>query len=108
MSLVNPGPVATGFADARGHPYDRARPRPVPAEDVARAVMRAVEGDRAEQYVPGWFRPAVVVRHLVPPLFRWGTRRSFTRELADRYRSAPAEPSSPATGADLYREDRRR
>jgi short-subunit dehydrogenase len=87
VSLVNPGPVATGFADARGHPYDRARPRPVPSEDVARAVVRAVEGDRAEQYVPGSFRAAVTVRHLVPPLFRWGTRRSFTRELAaDRRR----------------------
>jgi len=83
VSVVNPGPVATGFAEARGHPYDRARPRPVAAEDVARAVVRAVEGDRAESYVPGSFRPAVAIRHLVPPLFRWGTRRSFTRELAD-------------------------
>jgi short-subunit dehydrogenase len=83
VSVVNPGPVATGFAEARGHPYDRARPRPVPAEDVARAVVRAVEGDRAEQYVPGSFRPAVAIRHLVPPVFRWGTRRSFTRELAE-------------------------
>ncbi|HKE75165.1 MAG TPA: SDR family NAD(P)-dependent oxidoreductase [Acidimicrobiales bacterium] len=83
VSLVNPGPVATDFGAARGHPYDRARPKPVPAEEVARAVIRAVEGDRAEQYVPGAFRPAVVVRHLLPPFFRWGTRRSFTRELAE-------------------------
>jgi short-subunit dehydrogenase len=87
VSLVNPGPVATGFGAARGHPYDRARPRPVPAADVARAVVRAVEGGRAESYVPPSFRPAVAIRHLVPPLFRWGTRRSFTRELAaDRAR----------------------
>ncbi|HET9291397.1 MAG TPA: SDR family NAD(P)-dependent oxidoreductase [Actinomycetes bacterium] len=83
VSLVNPGPVATDFGTARGHPYDRARPRPVPAEDVALAVVRAVERDRHEQYVPVAFRPAVAVRHLVPPLFRWGTRRSFTRELAE-------------------------
>jgi short-subunit dehydrogenase len=82
VSLVNPGPVATNFGTARGHPYDREHPRPVPAADVAHAVIRAVEGDRAEQYVPAVLRPAVVVRHLVPPLFRWGTRRSFTRELA--------------------------
>ena len=87
VSLVNPGPVATDFGAARGHPYDRARPRPVPAADVARAVVRAVEDGRAESYVPPSFRPAVAVRHLVPPLFRWGTRRSFTRELAaDRAR----------------------
>jgi short-subunit dehydrogenase len=83
VSVVNPGPVATDFGAARGHPYDRKRPKPVPAEDVARAVVRAVEGDRAESYVPGSFRPAVVIRHLVPPLFRWGTRRSMARELAD-------------------------
>ena len=87
VSLVNPGPVATDFGAARGHPYDRARPRPVPAADVAWAVVRAVEDGRAESYVPPSFRPAVAVRHLVPPLFRWGTRRSFTRELAaDRAR----------------------
>jgi 3-oxoacyl-[acyl-carrier protein] reductase len=83
VSLVNPGPVATDFGVARGHPYDRARPRPVPAEDVALAVVRAVERDRHEQYVPAAFRPAVAVRHLAPALFRWGTRRSFTRELAE-------------------------
>ena len=29
------------------------------------------------------FRPAVVIRHLLPPRFRGGSRRSFTRELAD-------------------------
>jgi short-subunit dehydrogenase len=83
VSLVNPGPVATDFGATRGHPYDRARPKPVPAEAVARAVIRAVEGDRHEQYVPGAFRPAVAIRHLMPALFRWGTRRSFTRELAE-------------------------
>jgi short-subunit dehydrogenase len=82
VSVVNPGPVATDFGAARGHPYDRERPRPVPAEDVARAVVRAVEEGRHESYVPGSFRPAVAIRHLVPPVFRWGTRRSFTRELA--------------------------
>ena len=25
---------------------------------------------------------AVVTRHLLPPLFRWGSKRSFTKELA--------------------------
>jgi len=82
VSIVNPGPVATAFGEARGHPYDRDRPRPVPAEQVAAAVVKAVEDGVAEQYVPGSFRPAVVVRHLVPPLFRRGLKRNFTRELA--------------------------
>ena len=85
VSMVNPGPVATHFGEARGHPYDRDRPKPVSADDVAKAVMAAVEGDKHEQYVPSAFRGAVVTRHLLPPLFRWGSKRSFTKELsADR------------------------
>ena len=83
VSMVHPGPVATDFGAARGHPYDRERPKPVPAGEVAHAVIRAVERGRHEQYVPASFRPAVAIRHLVPPLYRWGTRRSFSRELAE-------------------------
>jgi short-subunit dehydrogenase len=88
--MVNPGPVQTDFFDARGHSYDRTRPKQVPAEQVAAAVIRAIEKGRLEQLVPGWFKPAVVVRHLVPPLFEWGTRRSFTKELAEDEKSRPA------------------
>jgi short-subunit dehydrogenase len=82
VSMVNPGPVATHFGEARGHPYDRTRPKAVPAEQVADAVIKAVRGEKHEQYVPGSFRGAVVARHLLPPLFRWGSKRSFTKELA--------------------------
>ena len=81
VSLVNPGVVATEFGIARGHPYDRERPKPISAESVADAVVAAIEGGTAESYVPRWFRPAVVARHLVPPMFRWGTARSFRAEL---------------------------
>ncbi|MGH9085916.1 MAG: hypothetical protein ACRDYW_10720, partial [Acidimicrobiales bacterium] len=73
----------TAFGDARGHPYDRARPKPVPPEDVADAVIRAVTSGRHEQYVPSSFRPAVSIRHLVPPIYRLGSKLSFRRELAD-------------------------
>jgi short-subunit dehydrogenase len=83
VSLVEPGPVSTDFGAARGHPYDRQRPKPVPAEQVARAVIAAVEDNRHEQYVPRSFRGAVVARHALPPLFRWGSKQSFTKELAD-------------------------
>jgi short-subunit dehydrogenase len=81
VSIVNPGVVATEFGTARGHPYDRERPKPISAESVADAVVAAVEHDTAERYVPRWFQPAVLARHLVPPLFRWGTARSFRDEL---------------------------
>lgn len=85
VSIVNPGVVATDFGAARGHPYDRDRPKPISSESVAHAVVAAIEGGAGERYVPRWFRPAVVTRHLVPPMFRWGTARSFRSELkADR------------------------
>jgi len=90
VSMVNPGPVLTEFFDARGHAYDRARPKQVPATEVAAAVIRAVETGRLEQYVPGTFRPAVMIRHLVPSLFRWGARRSFRDELVADEASRPA------------------
>lgn len=83
VSMVQPGPVATHFGEARGHPYDRKRPKAVPPEQVATAVIKAVENRRHEEYVPASFRPAVVIRHLLPRFFRWGTKRSFTRELAE-------------------------
>jgi 3-oxoacyl-[acyl-carrier protein] reductase len=83
VSLVNPGVVATEFGNARGHPYDRARPKPISADTVAGAVVAAIEHDVAESYVPRAFRAAVVVRHLVPPLFRKGTAASFRTELQE-------------------------
>ncbi|MDQ6696909.1 MAG: SDR family NAD(P)-dependent oxidoreductase, partial [Actinomycetota bacterium] len=81
VSTVNPGVVATDFFDARGHAYDRSRPRQVQPAEVAAAVIKAVVAGQDERFVPGWFHQAVVFRHLVPPLFRWGTRRSFRAEL---------------------------
>lgn len=82
VSLVNPGPVRTEFFDARGHGYDRARPKQVTAQTVAADVIRAVEAGRTETYVPRQLRPAVVARHVAPPLYRWGVKHSFRRELA--------------------------
>lgn len=88
VSVVNPGPVETAFFEARGHPYDREQPRPIPAQQVADAVLAAVERRRFEQLLPRWLRAAVVFRHLAPPLYRWGARRSFRRELS-AYRQRP-------------------
>jgi len=82
VSVVNPGPVVSNFGEARGHPYDRERPKPVSSERVAKVVVDAIEKNHHEVYVPGWFRPAVVVRHLLPRLLRWGSSRSFRDELA--------------------------
>jgi short-subunit dehydrogenase len=80
VSMVNPGPVQTDFFDARGVPYARSSPKPVPASRVADAVIRAVEREKLEQLVPGFLRPAVVMRFVAPGLYRWGTTRAFRNE----------------------------
>ncbi len=82
VSMVNPGPVATEFFKARGHPYSRAFPRPIPASQVAEAVVRAVTDDRLEVTVPTWLELGVITRHIAPLLYRWGAARSFSDELA--------------------------
>ena len=87
VSIVNPGVVDTNFGEARGHPYDRKRPKPISAERVARAVISAVERNRLETYVPWSYRAAIVVRHLLPGLFRAGTARTFTKEIAEDRRN---------------------
>ena len=84
VSVVNPGPVATGFFEARGHPYQRKTPKPVSAEQVARDVVGAVERNKLETYIPRWLRQAVVSRVLFPPLFKAGTLRAFKDQLPTR------------------------
>jgi short-subunit dehydrogenase len=69
IGVVVPGVVDTGFFDKRGRPYDRARPKPVPPEAVAAAVLEAVNG-RPEVWVPRWLRVAPTVRAIAPVTFR--------------------------------------
>jgi short-subunit dehydrogenase len=70
ISVVVPGVVDTGFFETRGAPYGRKRPRPIPADVVADAVVRAVERGRAEEWRPRWLRIAPMVRTLAPGAFR--------------------------------------
>jgi len=81
VSVIDPAVVDTAFFAARGHAYERPFPRPMPAERVADAVIRAVERGRLETFVPRAFGAAVAVRHLVPRLYAWGTRAAFRSEL---------------------------
>ena len=81
VSLVSPGPVSTSFFEARGHAYDRPRPKPDAPEKVARVVLDAIEHDRSDVFVSGFMRQALVSKTLFPPLFRWGTKRAFAKEL---------------------------
>ena len=84
VSLTVPGVVDTGFFAARGRPYDRSFPRPVPPDAVARAVERAIARDRAEAWVPGWLRVAPAVRALAP-----STYRRLTARFGEQVRARP-------------------
>ncbi len=70
VSCVLPGPVDTGFFARRGMPYDRRWPRPVPADKVAEAIVRAAEQGTAEVFVPGWLTLAARLRGGMPGLYR--------------------------------------
>lgn len=82
VSLVNPGPVATGFTDARGVPFQRKVPRPRRPEEIAAAVVRAIEHGVFEQTIPRWLRVGAVVRAVAPGAYRKGLLRDARRESA--------------------------
>ncbi|NUP47323.1 MAG: SDR family oxidoreductase [Catenulispora sp.] len=71
VGVVVPGVVATAFFERRGEPYTRTRPRPVPPDKVADAVLRCVERGAAEVYVPRWLRVPVAVQAVAPAAYRW-------------------------------------
>ncbi|MHC3474851.1 SDR family NAD(P)-dependent oxidoreductase [Streptomyces sp. 7R007] len=70
VSHVVPGVVDTPFFERRGAPYQRSRPKPIPAERVADAVWRAVSRGKDEIYVPGWLHLPAKVRGASPALYR--------------------------------------
>jgi short-subunit dehydrogenase len=69
VGVVVPGVVDTGFFDKRGRPNERDRPKPVPPEAVADAVVATV-GGRAEVWVPRWLRIASTIRAVAPSTYR--------------------------------------
>lgn len=56
VSVVVPGVVDTPFFNRRGTDYDRTRPKPVPADEVAAALVNAVRRNKSEVFVPAWLR----------------------------------------------------
>jgi short-subunit dehydrogenase len=96
VTIVTPGPVATGFFAARGAPYALSWPRPQPADRVARAIVTAVEAGRREVVIPGWLTLAVALGGVAPALVRWGTRRRLHQQLAA---ALATEGTSPGPGA---------
>jgi len=69
VTTVLPGAVDTAFFGSRGRSYDRRVPRQLDAATVARALVRAVERDRAEVFVPAWLTVAARVQGALPGTF---------------------------------------
>lgn len=69
VSTVLPAAVDTSFFEARGRPYDRRWPVPVTAQQVAAAIVGAIEHGRPEVFVPGWSSVAARVHGALPGVF---------------------------------------
>lgn len=69
VTTVVPGVVDTAFFASRGAAYARRLPRPIPADTVAKALVRGIERDRAETIVPAWLRVPVAIRAMAPGLY---------------------------------------
>jgi short-subunit dehydrogenase len=70
VGVMVPGVVDTAFFERRGRPYDRARPRPIPAGRVADRIVGMIRRGSAESYAPGWLRLPVAVRATLPGVYR--------------------------------------
>ncbi|MEN3614590.1 SDR family NAD(P)-dependent oxidoreductase [Plantactinospora sp. ZYX-F-223] len=71
-----PAVVDTPFFARRGRPYPRRRPRPVPAERAADALLTGMLAGRHEVCLPRWMVLPIAVRATLPATYR---------RLADRF-----------------------
>jgi hypothetical protein len=62
--------IATAFFERRGRPYGRMRPRLLPVEPAADALVRLIETGAAERYLPRWLGLPVAIRFTAPALYR--------------------------------------
>jgi short-subunit dehydrogenase len=75
VTTVLPGAVTTPYFARRGSGYHRRFPRPVSAERVAAATVRAVERGRTEVFVPRWLTVGARVHGAAPATFARLSRR---------------------------------
>jgi short-subunit dehydrogenase len=81
VHTVNPGFVETeGFPQATTLRSALLRRLVVRPEDVAQHVLKTIDRDRRETFVPGWYRAAAIVQALAPGLVaRVAARSAYFR-----------------------------
>ncbi|GAA1264551.1 SDR family NAD(P)-dependent oxidoreductase [Pseudonocardia aurantiaca] len=75
VTTVLPGVVATEYFRRRGTAYHRRFPRMVPPQRVAAGLVGAVEGGKAEVFVPRWLTLGARVHGAAPATFARLSRR---------------------------------
>lgn len=75
VTTLLPSAMSTPFFDRRGLAYDRRFPRQVDAQEVASALLRAVEKGQWEVFVPRWLTVAARVQGAMPEVFHRLARR---------------------------------
>jgi len=70
VTVVSPGAVRTPFFERRGRAYGRDFPPLISPDRVADATVRAVEGGRADVFLPGWMRAVARFRGAWPGAYR--------------------------------------
>ncbi len=70
VTLISPGVVDTAFFSRRNRPYDRSRPSPIPAPEVAEAIVDCLRFGRPEAMVPAWLTVPARIHGLVPRAYQ--------------------------------------
>jgi short-subunit dehydrogenase len=73
--LVSPGVVDTAFFARRNVPYQRRRPRPIPPERVAHALVAGLRTGQPVVIVPRWLALPVRLRGIAPAVYGTISRR---------------------------------
>ncbi len=75
VTLVSPGVIDTPFFARRGTPYARTRPRPLPAEPLARRIADAISSNRPLLVEPRWLELPLRLHGVAPGLYGALARR---------------------------------
>lgn len=70
VTTLLPAAVRTPFFDRRGRAYNRRFPRPLDPAVVASALLRGIERNRSEVFVPRWLTVPARVQGALPEVFR--------------------------------------